>query len=79
MRIWASWNKKIRCVHIKSKNSEHTSIWYKTNRYCSANQIHSSEVFRYLQIDHDWKSKLILKIAKDVMKLIIKHGGLENM
>lgn len=41
-----------------------------TNRHCIARYI----VDRYLEtfkIDHDWKFKLIRKVAKDVLKLTI--------
>lgn len=57
-------------MQIKSKNSEHTCIRDKTNKHCTAKYI-AERYLETFKFDPDWKSKLIIKVVKDDLKLII--------
>ncbi|KAL2505670.1 DBD Tnp Mut domain-containing protein [Abeliophyllum distichum] len=69
-RVWASLNKKLDCVQVKSYNPTHTCIRDRMNWHCTAKYVAE----RYLdtfRIDREWKTKLIRKAVKDDLKLNI--------
>ncbi|XP_022889631.1 uncharacterized protein LOC111405123 isoform X2 [Olea europaea var. sylvestris] len=69
-RIWASLNKALGCVQIKSKNSEHRCMRDRTNRHCTARYI-AERYLETFKVDPDWKTRLIKKVVKDDLKLTV--------
>ncbi|KAL2467154.1 DBD Tnp Mut domain-containing protein [Abeliophyllum distichum] len=69
-RIWASLNKKLGCVQVKSYTPIHTCSRDSTNRHCTAKYV-AERYLETFKIDPEWNSKLIRKAVKDDLKLNI--------